>query len=224
MKTRKSKLKNHFSLIFEKLFEKLGQFNGAFISGGAIASYLLQEPINDYDVFFKSHKEWKKAVSLLFDLTSKEAQIDFKNWMKVFPEWKTDIEDWRGQDFSNLKTKAGIKIITKTMNAISFSLNDEQPPFHLINTYSGKIKKIIEKFDFVHTKVAVKPNGKVIWGKGNSIEFISKKKLKYNRRMNYSSNLIERLSKFQKRGWTVPKDSLIAFIIKNEKDLKRSLS
>jgi hypothetical protein len=202
MKPLNKRVTTHFYSYFQKLFYSLGEFDGAFIGGGSIASFVLQEPIQDYDIFFCSKEKWKKAVSLLFDLKSPQERAEFALWMREFPRWREDIYDWRGLGFNRLRVKKGVKILTKTRNAISFKIGKNSSPIQFINTYSGKPKDIIEKFDFIHCKVAILPN-KIIWGKGNSLNFIRSKTIELNSKIQFPVFTLSRLLKLHKRGWAV---------------------
>jgi len=56
----------------ELLRKELGTFSGAFLAGGALTSVFTGEKVNDYDLYFRSHKDFARAVQ--------EAYEEYNHW------------------------------------------------------------------------------------------------------------------------------------------------
>jgi len=51
----------------EKIRNSFNPFEGSFLAGGAITSIISGNPVNDWDVYFKSEKAFRKAVEDAYD-------------------------------------------------------------------------------------------------------------------------------------------------------------
>jgi len=193
---------NFLKSIKDKEVQKLVKDN-SIITGGAIVSLLMDEKVNDLDVYF----------------TNKETVLAVCNYYKKRLE-KDNIANGRIQiidENGRSKTKGRVKFhipsdgiikndkykdkkfypVVVTDNAISLT-NDVQ----LILRFYGNPEDIHENYDFVHVKSYwLSKDGKVYLNP-DSIEAILSKELRYQGSL-YPLASIFRLRKFLSRGWTI---------------------
>ena len=143
-----------------------------FITGGAIASLLQKEEINDIDIYFRDGYSMNRAKDLLM-----------KNHLLI-----KDIDD----SYSNMVTQIPGKLVTG--NAITCV-----DGIQLILTIFGTPKEVRYVFDFIHCMPDFDPsNGKLYISK-TQYDAIMGKKLIINNAKSYT---IDRANKFIKRGYT----------------------
>lgn len=169
----------------------------SIISGGAIVSLILDEKVNDFDVYF----------------TNKETVLAVANYyrnilIKANPLLRDDFtisEDNNGRVRFFVRSVGIIKNDKKekfypaiiTDNAISLT-NDMQ----LILRFYGPPEEIHKNYDFIHVKSYwLSKTGKLFLNP-DSLEAILAKELRYTGSL-YPLASIFRLRKFLSRGWTI---------------------
>lgn len=63
----KSEIIAHLNGLYKELYLYLGNTTKGYIAGGAIASLVLDQKPNDYDIWFETIEDWQEADSLLYD-------------------------------------------------------------------------------------------------------------------------------------------------------------
>lgn len=171
--------------------------DNSIITGGAIVSLILDEKVNDFDVYF----------------TNKETVLAVANYyrnilIKANPLLRDDFtinEDNNGRVRFFVRSVGIIKNDKKekfypaiiTDNAISLT-NDMQ----LILRFYGPPEEIHKNYDFIHVKSYwLSKTGKLFLNP-DSLEAILAKELRYTGSL-YPLASIFRLRKFLSRGWTI---------------------
>lgn len=62
---RRREAEQHLNEVYKKLFARVGVFKGSYIAGGSIASLILNEVPNDYDIWFETLEQWQAAKDLI---------------------------------------------------------------------------------------------------------------------------------------------------------------
>jgi hypothetical protein len=194
-KTIERILRGQFALYLKSIEDKKVQElikNNSIITGGAIVSLILDEKVNDFDVYF-TNKETVLAVcnyykDLLGDAGLKIVEDD-NGRIKLFIR-SAGIRkiDAKGKKFYP---------VVITDNAISLT-NDIQ----LIIRFYGPAEEIHKNYDFVHVKSYWKSSDGKLYLNPNSIEAILTKELRYIGSL-YPLASLFRLRKFLSRGWTI---------------------
>jgi len=196
-----------------------------FVSGGCIASMLLNEPVNDYDVYFTNSKVLKKVVDhYLKALPSKTNKrvgeinsLDHGNSVEIVIKSQgvasgdgdeiSEYEYFENADEHTVtsfveklivsdKKLHSYKPLLFTSNAISLS-NDIQ----IITRFCGSSEEVHKNFDFIHaTNTFSLTEGLKL--RPEAVECILMKELRYNGSL-YPVAALFRLRKFIQRGWKV---------------------
>jgi len=185
----------------------------SIITGGAIVSMLLNEPVNDFDYYF-TDKETTKKVAEYFVSKFKEINgslnvevVDEDGRIKIFvqstgvageaPEHEDDeellvtsesIQDEEEQDFRPLFL---------TTNAITLSNK-----IQLVTRFYGEPEEIHDNYDFVHATCYWRSENNHLSLPREALEAILTKELRYAG-SKYPLASIFRTKKFIERGWTV---------------------
>lgn len=195
------------------------------VSGGSICSMLLQEPVNDYDVYIKDIDVLKKLVNFYTK--------DFKEVIKVLDgrlkdtEYKEDqfrkgilgcsvrnlkpnqiklfFEDKNGGfrvnedvDISESSLVSRKKYIPLFFSPNAISLSDD---IQIVTRFTGSIEEIHETFDFIHATNYFTFEEGVVTNK-KALESILCKQL-YYQGSHYPLTSIIRIKKFLKKNWNI---------------------
>ena len=195
--------------------------NNLLVTGGCIASLLLGEPVNDFDVYIKDINVLKRLClyytkgldievldGRLIDALSEEFS-NTNNGNSIY-----SIDNIRSIELRNLKEdqiklSVGSGVLMKenqgktgyvpsffSPNAIS--LTDD---LQIVCRFHGDSKQIHTTFDFIHaTNYYTKEEGLVLNQK--ALECLLTKQLKYQGSL-YPLTSIIRMKKFIKRGWNI---------------------
>lgn len=215
--------------IEDKDVRKLVRKN-SIITGGAIVSMLLNEPVNDFDYYF-TDKETTKKVAEYFVSKFKEVNgslnvevVDEDDRIKIFvqstgvageaPEHEDDedllvtsesIQDEEEQDFRPLFL---------TTNAITLSNK-----IQLVTRFYGEPEEIHDNYDFVHATCYWRSENNHLSLPREALEAILTKELRYAG-SKYPLASIFRTKKFIERGWTVNAGQYLKMALQlNEMDL-----
>ncbi len=204
----------------------------SIITGGCIASMLLKEPVNDYDIYF-TNKETVKAVAEyyvnIFNLANKETGY-------VLDGASYDTSRWAGGVALNM-TPDRIKIvfeskgIAKEENAITDEelieefpdgrpkVEEESKPryrpifiscnaitlsnsIQIVIRFYGNAEEIHGHYDYIHCVNYWQSSDEKLTLKQPALESLLAKELIYNGSL-YPIASIIRTRKFIKRGWTI---------------------
>ena len=179
--------------------------DNSLITGGAIVSLVVNEKVNDYDVYF-TNRETVLAVCNYYKSLLVEENIAFE-MIRVDEEIGEDGKPKPGGRIKFFIESAGIRkpnCVGKkfypavvTDNAISLT-ND----FQLIIRFYGPAAEIHKNYDFVHVKSYWESNTGKLYLNPDSIEAILTKELRYVGSL-YPLASLFRLRKFLSRGWTI---------------------
>ena len=166
--------------------------NNTIITGGAIASMLLGEKVNDYDLYF-TDKDTTKAVAEYY-----VSKIDGNKDIEVKEDADGRITIYipsEGQ--AKAEAKGKYSPVYMTSNAITLTNK-----IQLVLRFYGDADAIHENYDFVHcTNYWTSKSGELVL-RVKAMESLMSRDLKYQG-SKYSVCSVMRIRKFVKRGWTI---------------------
>jgi len=194
-KILRGKFAQFLKSIDDKAVQKLVKEN-SMITGGAIVSLVLNESVNDFDIYF-TNRDTVMAVCKYYKELIRKNDANFET-LQIHEE---------GDRIKFIIPSAGISRpkdngkkffpVIITDNAISLK-NDVQ----LIIRFYGPPEEIHKNYDFIHVRSYwLSSNGKLFLNP-DSIEAIMAKELRYIGSL-YPLASIFRLRKFLARGWTI---------------------
>lgn len=205
IKTVLKKANDEFTKLFNSEELKTVAMNNSFITGGAITSLLLDEDVNDYDIYFKNSDELLKVLK---SLLPSEITYDVSDYRVKILKQNSVIE----QHVINGYT------LFITDNAVTISSSEYT--FQLITRFVGNPEEIHSNFDFVHTHCYYLPSINKLVLKENAMKAILTRELHYTG-SKYPLASIIRTRKFIERGWTVNAGQYLKMAVQlNEFDLK----
>lgn len=194
--------------------------NNSIITGGSIVSMLLNEPVNDYDIYF-TNKETVVAVAKYYverfikqscdEWSSKDLYvIEDNDRVEIFAR-SVGIAIDKGVDSEN---KNIYEPVCLTSNAISLT-NDIQ----LVIRFYGDAEEIHKNYDYIHaTSYWTSNDGRLVLPQ-EALEAILTKDLIYSG-SKYPLCSIIRSKKFIKRGWQISAGQYLKMALQlNELDL-----
>lgn len=163
----------------------------SFVAGGAIASFIRDEEPNDYDFYINNVNDCYKVARY------------FLNQMEA-----NDCEIVKGADGVNIQVPHGIfkkdkedgvkyQPLVVTANAISFS-----DGVQIVTRFSDVPEKIVDQFDFLHTRGIYDYNADVLLVSPETEKAIEEKRVVYTGSLYPLASMI-RTRKFMKRGWRI---------------------
>lgn len=189
------------------------------VTGGCIASMLLNEPVNDYDIYFrnketteavanyylKKFKEKHGAVSLSLEVTDEKIRIVTNNGHRGTTEGDVavlqngDVED----EYDDLNEKAQeVEDVTYRPVFISTNAITLSSKIQIVLRFFGEPEKIHEYFDFQHcTNYWTSWDGDLTLHP-KALECLLSRELRYVG-SKYPLCSLMRIRKFVKRGWTI---------------------
>jgi hypothetical protein len=173
--------------------------NNYILTGGAIASMLMGDQPNDYDVYIADvDVAAKLAMYYVKQLTGgdtsgvKVEKSEGRVEVKVESSGILDRKDMDGES----KDSGKYKVLLVTSNAISLSNK-----LQVVLRFVGPAEEIHKNYDFVHaTNYYTKASGLVLHQ--NALESILARELKYVGSL-YPVCSVFRIKKFINRGWTI---------------------
>lgn len=171
--------------------------DNSIITGGSIVSLILEEKVNDYDIYF-TNKETVLAVANYYrDILIKDNPM-LRSDCTIEEDKDGRIRFFiRSTGLITKQTKAKFYPSAITDNAISLT-NDIQ----LILRFYGPPEEIHKNYDFVHVKSYWLSKTGKLYLNPESLEAILAKELRYTGSL-YPLASIFRLRKFLSRGWTI---------------------
>lgn len=173
------------------------------VTGGCIASMLIREKVNDYDIYFRTNELSERV----FEYYKGKTTLHEKN-MPYRPE---DIEDDCIEDDENIKKYEPVFF---TKNAITLT-----GKMQIVMRFYGEPDEIHDNFDFIHCmNYWDSKDGKTILRK-DALEALLTRELTYVGSLFPLCSII-RTRKFIQRGWTVNAGQYVKMAMQlNELDL-----
>lgn len=213
--------------------------NNLLVSGGSIVSLLLNEPVNDYDIYIKDMNVLKRLSayyiqsvgapfeildgrerdSLLSDVSKFAQDANVLQAVAIRTLKPDQIKLYRregGMPFNEGKKDEELKYEVKFIspNAISLS-NDIQ----IVTRFHGDSAAIHKTFDFIHATNYFTFSEGLVTNK-QALESIITKQLRYQGSL-YPVTSVIRMRKFIKRGWNIGAGEILKILFQiSELDLK----
>ncbi len=208
------------------------------VSGGSIVSMLLNEKVNDYDVYLKDMDVLfelatyysKKYDTIVLDGRKKEQLLkENEHRTGIFHVSLENLQERQVKLFFTAKN-GGLKIDYNTpvdnlppyrpvfLSPNAISLSDE---VQVVLRFNGNVQDIHESFDFVHATCYFTFEEGLVTNK-EALESIITKQLKYQGSL-YPLTSIIRMKKFIKRGWNINAGEMLKIMFQiSELDLKNA--
>lgn len=210
-KTIKSIIHNKFNNWVDSIDDKSVRDlvnKNTIITGGCITSMLLNEDVNDFDVYF-TDKQTCKAVATYYCNKYKKydlSVVESGNRIKVIQKDNDSLgkelldttifdEDAEAPD----TTKPDNKYEPKYISSNAITLSDK---IQIVLRFYGDADDIHSNFDFIHCMNSWESLSNKLTLKPEALECTLTKELRYNG-SKYPLASIIRTRKFIKRGWTV---------------------
>ncbi|MFW6008750.1 MAG: hypothetical protein ACOCP8_05725 [archaeon] len=191
-----------------------------FIAGGAISSLLLNEQINDIDIYFTSKDVAKELMKYYIKYIANNSDSEFQLQIDDKDEYLSfcipdslgilNIDNNRNEDDDYVP-------LCISKNAMTLS-NKVQIIFRFIDDPW----KICDNFDFIHTRNYYKPDSNNLILNSESLEYIINKELFYTS-SKYPIASLFRMKKFITRGWKINAGQMMKIVFDiNELNLKNT--
>jgi hypothetical protein len=178
----------HLKAVYQKIWDTLGRFEGSYIAGGSIASLVLGETPNDYDVWFESIADYDAAVVLI-----KAKQDDFgEGPVTIIAETEHAITF----------RLAGLDPVLQFVKSRVGAYDEVVEQFDFQHAQAC----------FLPEDQTEGLESELIFLGSNSIDFIEEKILVFAGVLDYPTHTFSRIAKFAKRGFKVPDQTLIKMI------------
>lgn len=161
--------------------------NKTFIAGGAIRSLYNDKDINDYDLYF----------------TDAESASEFKTLIS------NGLNE--GIPFSNVD-EMRLNFRACTENAITFYIEEIQKNVQFILKYSGQPIFVIKKFDFTNSMAYYEPQTNFLLLTEDFKIANNSKILIFNNDSYSPAVSFERMLKFSKQGYNIPRSTVLNLI------------
>ena len=180
---------------------------GMIITGGAIASLLLGEKVNDYDIYLRNE-----------DLVRDIRAYYYKRLPSNSPDWNPDSIDEYLEDNGHLELNPDhvpegeevpkpFQPIIITSNALSLRGNVQ-----IITRFCGEPEEIHKSYDFIHVTNYYEHSTGRLYLNADALESLLCKQLRYQG-SEYPVCSILRVRKFLKRGWTINGGQLLKIML-----------
>ena len=220
-KILENKFKGLLNSIDNEEIKELMTWN-TIITGGCITSMLLNEDVNDYDLYFKDLNTTKKVAEYFVDKYNTKNTNDSKpqvqeidGRLKIMIKSSGVAEDIEAKEEIGQKDKMftkesskGKKYIPVFITANAISLSDD---VQLILRFYGEPEEIHKNYDFVHCTNYWTSWGRELVLKKEALESILTKELTYTGSL-YPVCSVIRLRKFIKRGWTITAGQILKIL------------
>lgn len=189
--------------------------NNTFVTGGAITSMLLNEEVNDYDIYFDNIHACKEVLRYFLKKMEKVENEDFMFHTKIDMENENEIEfDDRVKIyiphagiFKNSYYSNSHFPIFVSSNAMTLTDN-----IQLIFRFVGSPDEIHKNYDFEHTKCYYIPRTNELVLPHKAIESVLMKELTYTGSQ-YPLASVIRTRKFIQRGWNINAGQYLKMVI-----------
>lgn len=209
-------IKKHLHYKVEKWIESINDENvrnvaskGVLITGGAITSLLLNEEVNDYDVYFKDMETAKIVANYyanIFNLSHNKAMVEIvekddkiKCFIKSSGVAQDNTIDDPSEPNTNIEVSENSEFKPRYFTSNAITLSDK---FQLIIRFYGSIEQIHENFDFAHCTCSYDFYSNELSLPNHALECILNKELFYSG-SKYPLCSIIRTRKYISRGYTI---------------------
>lgn len=221
------KISDWISTIQDEKVKELAKAN-TIVTGGAIASMLLGEKVNDYDVYFRDfettvavaeyyanfirekYKGGKQTLSVLYgdntyELVASEDDDSLAGYIRWTFEQNPDRVFFNVNDngFTSFEKKSFKKKYRKYRPVVisnnAISLSDK---VQLVTRFYGNPKEIHNNYDFVHATCYYDYGKKELVTKKKALLSLMSRTLEYHGSL-YPVASIFRMKKFLERGWRI---------------------
>jgi hypothetical protein len=236
-KVIKAKIDDWLSSIDDENVRKIAEAN-TIVTGGAIASMLMNEPVNDYDIYFRTQAAAEAVarhyVERFMAETGHPLALDVQDGRIRI----TTSIGHRGETAGDVETLGSDEIDDAYEHAEETALNTEddgKPPYRpvfmstnaitlskkvqIVVRFYGEPDQIHENYDFVHcTNYWTSWDGDLVL-RQSALEALLAKELRYVG-SKYPVCSIIRLRKFIRRGWTINAGQILKAVMQiSELDL-----
>lgn len=208
------------------------------VTGGAIASMLLNEPVNDYDIYFRTQAAAETVARYYVDRFIKEAGHPLALDIQDGRIRITTSNGYRGETAGNIEALGSDQIddVYEQTEEIALATEDDGlPPYRpvflstnaitlankiqIIVRFYGEADQIHENYDFVHCTNYYTHWDVNVTLRQPALEALLAKELRYIG-SKYPVCSIIRLRKFIKRGWTINAGQILKAVMQiSELDL-----
>jgi len=198
-KTAEKILRGSFARFLKSIEDKNVQTlvkNNSIITGGAIVSLVLNEKVNDFDVYF-TNKETVLAVCNYYKKILIKEGLEFEGI--TIEETENRIKFRIPSAGIRKPESEGKKYYPAVLTDNAISLTND---FQLIIRFYGPANEIHRNYDFVHVKSYWTSCDGKLHLNPDSVEAILSRELRYEGSL-YPLASIFRLRKFLSRGWTI---------------------
>jgi hypothetical protein len=161
--------------------------NETFIAGGAIRSLYNGDKINDYDLYFYDEK----------------SALEFK---QIILNGLNNQEPFSNVDEMRLNFRAS------TNNAFTFYIEDLNTQVQFITKFSGQPNDVVNKFDFTNSMAFYQPQTNNLVLKEEFLDANNSKTLIFNNQSYTPASSFNRMLKFNKDGWVIPRVTALSII------------
>lgn len=168
-------IKEHLDAVFKEVEEYLGFKPKCYFAGGCIASIVLGQPVNDYDLWFESPEDFQDVNNRLY---------------------KSEL---KGEDFDLAITKSDFKGICSESKFATTLFLPSRKKIQFVQNRMGPANVLVPQFDFKHTHSYYIPGEKL----SVDVNFIQSRTLSFVGSLDHPINTFERMIKFSKRGYYV---------------------
>lgn len=200
--------------------------NNVIVSGGCITSMFLNEPVNDFDIYFRDVEVAKMVAEYYvnkfkgkkqhmpdIDVVSLEDRVSIKiQSAGVATSDDESFDDLKySTEYIHKEDRGKYEPVCITDNAIT--LTDK---IQIVIRFIGTAAEIHKNFDFIHCQCYYDSNSGELVVTPEAIESILTRELKYSGSL-YPIATLFRLRKFIKRGWNINAGQIfkIAYQIKD---------
>ena len=200
--------------------------DNVIVTGGAIASMLLKEPVNDFDVYFRTQGAAAAAANLYVPEGQENAKVEVtEDRVRIVTK-----SGWRGATLGSLSS---IDETYETEEDRALAIGDAKytPAFVSTNaiTLTGKVQLVLrffgepdeihENYDFIHCTNYWTSHDNELVLRQPALEALLARELRYVG-SKYPLASIIRLRKFIKRGWSINAGQILKMVMQlNELDL-----
>lgn len=233
-----AKINQWLESIEDEIVREIARKN-TIVTGGAIASMLLNEPVNDFDLYFRTADAALKVANYYVGVFEKNTGFSMSVASDKDGRIKlTTVSGHRGEtagDVQTLSNYDGDEELSELIADEAIDANDDagtyRPVFlssnaitlsnkiQIIVRFAGEPDQIHENYDFVHcTNYWTSWDGKTVLRKA-ALEALLCRELRYVG-SKYPVCSVIRLRKFIKRGWTINAGQILKMIMQiSELDL-----
>ena len=190
------------------------------VTGGSIASMLLNEPVNDYDLYFRNKETVKALANYYTAQTELKVSVDTSDWKRVQLKFtdntqyysvtgegslmaEPDSPEASAPMFSQISAAkeaaapGEYKALFFTPNAIT--LSDQ---VQLVLRFYGEAHELHKNYDYVHATNYYDSKEERLYTTKEAMESLLTRELRYIGSL-YPLTSVIRSKKFIKRGWSI---------------------